>query len=232
MSDDYKIVNTTKLDAAMTATADKIRNKTHKTDKISWNENTGFSSEIETQNKSVTPTAAGQTVKSDTGYVGLSEVAIDGDPDLKAGNIVKGVSIFGVTGTFDGKPVAMGTFTMASAGVFRDNELGNKPLTVSGLPFAPTRVIFFADEWGKEWSGGSFPNNQGFIFYGDSIPGKCFVIEHYTQDGQAISSSFIYDSAQGFLFTLTSDGFDIRATANTNGAMLNWIDTYHYIAIG
>lgn len=54
------------------------------------------------QTKTVTPSASTQTVKPDSGYDGLSQVTVNGNSNLVAGNIKSGVSIFGVTGTYTG----------------------------------------------------------------------------------------------------------------------------------
>ncbi len=54
-----------------------------------------------TESKTVTPNAAGQTVTPSSGKL-LSSVVINGDSDLTAANVKKGVEIFGVTGTYEG----------------------------------------------------------------------------------------------------------------------------------
>jgi hypothetical protein len=50
----------------------------------------------------ITPTTSSQTITADSGYDGLSSIQINGDTNLVAGNIKNGVSIFNVTGTYEG----------------------------------------------------------------------------------------------------------------------------------
>lgn len=54
------------------------------------------------QAKTVFPSATTQIVTADSGYDGLSQVTVNGDSDLTADNIKKGVLIFGITGTYEG----------------------------------------------------------------------------------------------------------------------------------
>lgn len=55
------------------------------------------------QTRTVTPTAADQQIeKTSTSYYGLLRVNVSGDENLVASNIKKDVSIFGVTGTYEG----------------------------------------------------------------------------------------------------------------------------------
>ena len=58
-------------------------------------------SEVISQVKSVTPGRGQITVTPDAGYNSLSEVYVYGDDDLIANNIRAGITIFGVTGTYN-----------------------------------------------------------------------------------------------------------------------------------
>lgn len=145
-----KIVDSAKLDAAMSASANAIRAKTGDTAKIAWDESNGFSSAIsqikgKRQTKTVTPKATTQTVKPDSGYDGLSQVTVNGDSDLKAANIAKGVSIFGITGTLEsGSKVATGTFTQPQISMGWN-------ITVTGLGFTPSKIYIFEELTTEEY---------------------------------------------------------------------------------
>ena len=54
----------------------------------------------ELQAKTVTPSTSNVVVTPDSGYDGLSQVTVNGDPELVAGNIKEGVNIFGIEGTY------------------------------------------------------------------------------------------------------------------------------------
>lgn len=53
------------------------------------------------QEKTVTPSASTKYVTADSTYTGLSKVTVMGDSDLVAKNIKKGITIFGITGTYE-----------------------------------------------------------------------------------------------------------------------------------
>lgn len=306
-----KIVDSAKLDGAMTATADAIRGKTGKTADIPWNESTGFASEIASittetepnlQAKTATPSTSAQTIKPDSGYDGLSQVTVNamptatqatpsiavttgglitasatqtagyvaagtksatkqlstqsaktvtpttanqtavasgkyttgaitvkGDANLKAANIAKGVSIFGVAGSLVNNQIATGTFQDTS-GYFEKTS----GLTVSGLSFKPSRVIIFPK------TTGTLSRTVGITF-ADSLGSICFAgyyEEYYDEDADEYYDEFYirrFDDSDGFEFTLTNDGFNLKLVHLSDGSKHDIEldgEGYNYIAIG
>lgn len=72
-----KVVDSSKLNAAMKATADKIRAEAKTSDLIEWDESNGFADSINTQTKTATPSTNLQAIRPDAGYVGLSQVNVE-----------------------------------------------------------------------------------------------------------------------------------------------------------
>lgn len=83
-------------------------------------------SDINNQNKTVSPATSSQSVTADSGYSGLGTVTVEAvtssiDQNITASNIKDGVTILGVTGTYDPQPslesktasyTANGTYTI------------------------------------------------------------------------------------------------------------------------
>lgn len=73
--------------------------------------------------KTVSPSTSSQTVyASSSGYDGFSSVTIEGDSNLVSGNIKNGISIFNVTGNYEGKSLQIKTYNSYSVEVEKERK--------------------------------------------------------------------------------------------------------------
>ncbi|MBQ2241505.1 MAG: hypothetical protein II319_05135 [Clostridia bacterium] len=120
---DYKLVNTTKLDAGMTATADKIRAGTGKTDKITWKEENGFADDIPEGVEQATPSidvdSEGKITASSTQGAGIVKSGTHESTKQLESQAAKTVT----PGTSDQIAVNKGKYTTGDVTVKGDPDL-------------------------------------------------------------------------------------------------------------
>ena len=170
--------------------------------------------------KTVTPSTSNQTAVASGKYT-TGAITVKGDSNLKAANILKGVSIFGVTGS--AQKCATGTFTAPFMG-------GGVTVTVTGVGFTPSKIYIFEDltEEGYRYDGyvaylvGTASENFS------AFPTTQEVYDEYDEEYyEYIAMETVKDE---FTITMNSDGFKL-ATSRLNGYQFREGATCRYIAL-
>lgn len=98
---------------------------------------------VPTQTKTATPSAASQNITPDSGKF-LSKVTVNGDSNLVAGNIKSGVSIFGVSGSYEGSggggSVETCTMTIAEWALDEISYTGANGLVIKEDAYSDTEI--------------------------------------------------------------------------------------------
>ena len=174
--------------------------------------------------QTITPSTSDKTIASGRYLTGTQ--TIKGDTNLVAGNIKKGVSIFGVSGSYEGggggANVATGTFTLSSA-ITTD---GAEVVTISGLPFKPTYVIFHGANLPIVAFSGR--RDHFIVLAGWRSP------QYVGAVTVTITATMLLKDDSFAKITFTEDGFSINANgvSNTEHTPYYPPGTYSYVAAG
>lgn len=167
----------------------------------------------------LTPSTANQAIA--TGYHNGSGV-VQGDPNLVAGNILSGASIFGVAGSVvPGTPSASGTATssasfttngtsfatgFSSAGGFVTPTGGGYAVTVTGLSFTAKRVVIMMANSGTNYTNGdgAYSVYNADMSFNSRNASYKIAMHRYWNSANEID---LYYMALAAGFTVTATGF-------------------------
>lgn len=183
------------------------------TQAITLLEGKAVTGDVNLQVKSVTPTESSQVVTADSGYDGLSSVHIQGDSDLVAENIKKGVDIFNVTGAYtsDATATANDIVEGVTAYVNGDKITGNVPV------LSEDTTLYTDLKW----------HEDGYFYtYFYPMDSRAVIDKdvhvNLIMEGSEMGNATVADVAKGKTFT-SENGLKLTGTAETGDSSLKGI---------
>lgn len=164
----------------------------------------------------ITPSTADQAIAA--GYHnGLGKVV--GDADLVPANILSGVNIFGVVGSFAGRKVASGTATASTTTMQFTKVDGTtgyfRYVTVSGLTFKPSTIIIKGNIMGQSDILTTYDEISGGIYAKGAKAGS------WSGAGSQATETEVKGDVSPA--NVTATGFTLPAQTNASGLTMNWI---------
>lgn len=165
--------------------------------------------------ETITPGTADKTIKAGKYLAGT--LTIKGDANLKAANIKSGVSIFGVTGGFNGKEVISGSIKNATV---TNSSSGNRPSTITIPDLIGVNAFLLVP---GDFTAGSYITARYYpsVSYLDGIC-KVFCVNNSGGDMYTLNGTF--DSATGKI------SFD--TVVNNSALNLGFLSTNTYQYLG
>lgn len=161
---------------------------------------------ISTETKSVTPSASAQTITPSSGKY-LTSVSVAGDARLIAANIKKGVTIFGITGTYEGTGGGSGSSNANISTLEKTLTAAASSIQFTGLAGEPTSFAVISE---SDLATGASPyKTADVVFDGTNVFGQYITNTNNAQ--MTYSASAFTKSYSGGTLTITGSGTNFQA---------------------